>query len=90
MWRHGVYSLVLTKAAFFHRDFLRAYAGVADATAATAAAETRPASVASPLSEPAAAVASGNPPARRAFAASPGSVMHRVHDYVDEVKSHGL
>jgi hypothetical protein len=82
VWRHGVYSLVLTKAAFFHRDFLHAYAGVPPSLL-----KPRPASAASPLSElAAAAAASGNPPARRAFAASPGSVMHRVHDYVDEVK----
>ena len=27
VWRHGAYSLVLTKAAFLHRDFLRYYAG---------------------------------------------------------------
>jgi len=40
VWRRGFYSLVLTKAAFFHRDYLHAYAGNAKSSTSASSEST--------------------------------------------------
>uniref|UniRef100_A0A7S2W219 Glycosyl transferase 64 domain-containing protein n=1 Tax=Rhizochromulina marina TaxID=1034831 RepID=A0A7S2W219_9STRA len=88
VWRHGLYSMVLTKACFLHRDFLYAYAAVTKRPGLTTDMFVREPRITGRRLAPS---SHGHRPRRRPRPAPSGTTplapenhtMRAVHDYVD-------